>query len=348
MKFQYCLLFLAFGLSIWLNCDIFEPEEKTGGIAIQIEALEQEGPSGSELTDETIATVRCVVYKGDRSVHKKNYDKKDTSFHIDINDLVEGDDYSIQLFGRNSYGCIVRRAEKDSIRVNTDQVTTVQMEWQENVDRGTVTDIDGNVYVTIKIGDQWWTAQNLIVTRYRNGDPIPEVTNPYEWEDLRTGARCIYDNDPSNAAIYGFFYNWHAVNDDRGLAPEGWHVPTEEDWKQLEISLGVSPSLTDEWGFRGGDEGAKMKTIGAREIGTGLWPFPNDGATNETCFSALPSGWRIYTGAYYSFGDAAAFWSSTEHDNRRAWSRSLNYRISSIFRSFGFKERGFSIRCVKD
>jgi len=100
---------------------------------------------------------------------------------------------------------------------------------------GTVTDIDGNVYQTIKIGDQWWMAENLKVTHYRNSDPIPHVTDGGTWSYLFTGAYCEYDNNPANVAIYGRLYNWYAVGDSRNIAPEGWHVPSDDEWKQLEM-----------------------------------------------------------------------------------------------------------------
>ncbi|MFQ5629021.1 MAG: fibrobacter succinogenes major paralogous domain-containing protein [bacterium] len=105
-----------------------------------------------------------------------------------------------------------------------------------------VTDIDGNSYRAVKIGDQWWMAENLRVTRYRNGDAIPNITDNKAWSQLTTGALCNYDNDPEKAAIYGLLYTWYAVIDSRGIAPEGWHVPSDEEWKQLEISLGMSES----------------------------------------------------------------------------------------------------------
>ena len=150
---------------------------------------------------------------------------------------------------------------------------------------GTVTDIDGNTYQTVKIGDQWWMAENLKVTCYRNGDAIPNITDGTTWASLSTGAYCEYNNDINNVATYGRLYNWYAVTDSRNIAPAGWHVPSDAEWKQLEMYLGMSQSEADATGWRGTDEGGKLK-----EVGTMHWNSPNTGATNESGFTALPGG----------------------------------------------------------
>ena len=211
-----------------------------------------------------------------------------------------------------------------------------------------VTDIDGNVYETVKIGDQWWMAENLKVTQYRNGDPIPNVTDNSQWANLTTGAWCAFNNDPVNADTYGLLYNWYAVNDSRTIAPEGWHVPTDEEWKQLEMALGMSRSEADDTGYRGADEGGKMKATGTRNAGTGLWLAPNTGATNESCFSSLPGGYRSYYGTYYYMGASAYFWSSTESGSDYAWYRYMYYNYSDVRRRNDYEESGFSVRCVRD
>jgi len=209
---------------------------------------------------------------------------------------------------------------------------------------GTVTDIDGNVYQTIKIGDQWWMMENLKVTHYRNGDPIPHVTDNGAWSDLTTGAYCEYDNNPSYVATYGRLYNWFAVDDNRNIAPEGWHVPTDAEWKQLEMYLGMSQAEADATGFRGTDEGGKLK-----ETGTTHWSSPNTGATNESGFTALPGGYRNNLGSYYNMGYDAIFWTSTEYDDYYAWRRALYYDYSVVRRSTYYNsESGYSVRCVRD
>ena len=210
-------------------------------------------------------------------------------------------------------------------------------------------DIDGNVYEIVKIGNQVWMAENLKVTHYRNGDPIPNITTNSEWTNLITGAYCDYANDADNVPVYGRLYNWYAVSDSRGLAPEGCHVPTDEEWKQLEMHLGMSRSEADDKFLRGRDEGGKLKATGTIEGGDGLWFSPNTGATNESGFSALPGGDRYGDyGPFFSMGYLARFWSSTELNSYAAWYRRLSNQNSQIYRGNYLKKDGFSVRCVRD
>jgi len=194
----------------------------------------------------------------------------------------------------------------------------------------TVTDIDGNTYLVIKIGEQWWMAENLKVTRYRNGDPIPNVTDKSAWAVLTTGACCSYENDPANAETYGHLYNWYAVNDSRGLAPEGWHIPGDAEWQTLVDHLGGESVA-----------GGKLKE-------TAGWSSPNRGATNESGFSALPGGYRYGNGGFLAAGLTAHFWSSTENSRYSAWLRTLDVNHSEVYRNYNYKRYGFSVRCVRD
>ncbi len=207
-------------------------------------------------------------------------------------------------------------------------------------DDDTIIDIDGNVYQTVKIGDQWWMAENLKVTHYRNGDEIPNVTDSTEWSNLTTGAYCNYDNDANNATTYGSLYNWYAVNDSRNIAPTGWHVPSDAEWKELEMYLGMSQSDADDTGYRGTDEGDKLKSISG-------W-YSDGNGTDDYGFSALPGGYRGNDGNYYFMGNKAGFWSSTEDGSYNAWSRILNSSYSGVYRNGSNKEVGFSVRCVRD
>ncbi|MFZ5979162.1 MAG: fibrobacter succinogenes major paralogous domain-containing protein [Candidatus Zixiibacteriota bacterium] len=194
----------------------------------------------------------------------------------------------------------------------------------------TVTDIDGNVYQTVTIGTQVWMAENLKVTRYRNGDAMPDVTDGFAWEALTTGAHCNYDNSPENTAVYGRLYNWYAVNDSRNIAPEGWHVATASDWMTLVSYLGSDP-------------GGKLK-----DNGTVHWLSPNTGATNETGFTALPGGQRGYQGGYSAMGQEAYFWTATEYNTSRAYVRSLDYSDTFVALRNLSKYAGHSVRCIKD
>jgi len=213
-----------------------------------------------------------------------------------------------------------------------------------SISAGTVTDIDGNVYQTVVIGAQEWMAENLKVTHYRNGDALPNVTAGNAWGALTTGAYCEYDNDVNNVATYGRLYNWYAMSDGRNIAPAGWHVPSDAEWKQLEMTLGMSQAQADSISWRGAPVGGKLKDAGVTH-----WRAPNTGATNESGFSALPGGDRAYVfGIYYDMGSYAQFWSSTELNSGNAWDRYLNYNFSYIYRYYHDKFSGFSVRCVSD
>jgi uncharacterized protein (TIGR02145 family) len=207
----------------------------------------------------------------------------------------------------------------------------------------TVMDIDGNIYQTEIIGTKVWMTENLKVTHFRNGDAIPFVTDSATWAGLWSEAYCEYNNNVNNVATYGRLYNWFAVADSRNIAPAGWHVPTDEEWKQLEMYLGMSQAEADAEGYRGTTEGGKLK-----ETGTTHWIWPNTGATNESGFYALPAGYRLYNGAYLDMGKSVVFWTSTEENFNWAWYRYLDDYESRIGRRNLDKPCGFSIRCVKD
>jgi uncharacterized protein (TIGR02145 family) len=208
-----------------------------------------------------------------------------------------------------------------------------------------VTDYDGNFYRTVLIGDQCWMMENLKVTHYRNGDPIPNVTDNGAWDGLSTGAYCNYNNDAGNVAVYGRLYNFYAATDIRDIAPIGWHVPSDAEWKELEIYLGMSQYEADLEGWRGILIGGKLK-----EAGTAHWNSPNEGATNESGFTALPGGYRWGSGGLFNgMNDQAAFWSSTPNGYIHAWDRGLISIYSEISRYGNVdKNTGASIRCIKD
>ena len=183
----------------------------------------------------------------------------------------------------------------------------------------------------IVIGTQQWMRENLDVLTYRNGDIIPQVTDPTAWAALTTGAWCYYNNDVANGAIYGKLYNWYAVNDPRGLAPTGWHVPTDDEWTTLSTTLGGDAVA-----------GGKMKVAG-----TTRWTTPNTGATNESGFAGLPGGSRS-SGTFGFVGNYGYWWSSTEASAAYAWIRTLGYSNGGLSRNFGSKKDGFSVRCLRD
>lgn len=195
-----------------------------------------------------------------------------------------------------------------------------------------------STYTNVTIGTQVWMGENLDVCTYRNGDQIPEVKDTTAWINLKTGAWCYYNNDPAMGAIFGKLYNWHALNDPRGLAPAGWHVPSETEWTKLETFLGGSL-----------EAGGKLKSTGTKEGGDGLWNSPNKEATNSSGFSAFPGGWRSnYNFTFYGFGFNSGLWSATEYNATDAWSRYLYFNMAIITKGNRNKECGFSVRCVKD
>ena len=208
----------------------------------------------------------------------------------------------------------------------------------------TVTDIDGNTYPVINIGTQAWMAENLRSTRYQNGDTIPNVTSSLIWQDLETGARCYYDDDPiANAAEYGALYNWFAVVDDRNICPQGWHVPTDAEWNIMAVFLDATVDTTDNGSYTGTDIGDQLK-----EAGTAHWTAPNASATNSSGFRALPGGQRFGT-AFHNVNTDGLWWTSTTGNTAdHAWYRQLLYVSTGIKRVTYFKVNGMSCRCVSD
>jgi len=192
-----------------------------------------------------------------------------------------------------------------------------------------VTDKDGNTYKTVTINKQIWMAENLNVEHYRNGDAIPQVQDKEEWDNLTTGAWCYYDNNSSNGTPYGKLYNWYAVNDPRGLAPDGWHVPSDEEWTKLIDFLGGSEVA-----------GEKMKT-------TSGW-IENGNGKNSSGFSAVPSGYRNHEGYFINMGKNALYWSTTEMNSENVWFRNVIGSIPDVYRPNYAKDFGLSIRCIKD
>ena len=195
-----------------------------------------------------------------------------------------------------------------------------------------VADIDGNVYGTVRIGNQVWMTENLRVTRYNDGTKIPLVSTPNDWRSNSSQpAFSWYDNDASNRKEYGALYNWFAVETGK-LCPPGWRVPAQEDWDELSAFLKQS----------GRDAGA------LRTAGTDFWDAPNDGATNSTGFSALPGGYCWWRGVSLEKGLCGYFWTSTEASDTHAWSRTIRADKNKVYRSLFYKREGFSVRAIKE
>jgi uncharacterized protein (TIGR02145 family) len=200
---------------------------------------------------------------------------------------------------------------------------------------GTVTDIEGNVDKTVTIGTQVWMAENLKVTKYRDGTPIPRVTDGEAWAGLTMGAYCEYDNDPANAAVYGRMYNFHAVADLRKLCPEGWHIPSQLEWETL-VKL------------QGGETAANPRL---REPGNAhwIWKEPKMG-NNESGFTALPGGvrWNLSSRGFEIIKWASTWWSASEDTANPNKALALHIDDLCVGKMTWPKECGGYVRCIKD
>jgi uncharacterized protein (TIGR02145 family) len=219
-------------------------------------------------------------------------------------------------------------------------------ETTPSLETGTLIDIEGNVYKTIKIGEKWWMAENLKAKKFRNGNDIPEISGSQmeDWKNATGAAYCQYNENPDAP---GLLYNWLAATDSNNIAPQGWHLPTDEEWKELEMQLGMTREAADKSSWRGTHEGDKLKISGAD-----YWAaYGSVWATNESGFSAMAGGCRVFDGTWSSPGGLfymGFWWTSTPQQGKDAWYRYLDYKNPNVFRSHASKLYGFSIRCVKD
>jgi uncharacterized protein (TIGR02145 family) len=196
-------------------------------------------------------------------------------------------------------------------------------------------------YESVRIGDQEWMTRNLDVDRFRNGDLIPHLEFDEEWEVAEKNGQpawCYYDNDPKNGKKYGKLYNWYAVNDPRGLAPEGWHIPSDEEWTDLVEYLGGKYIA-----------GHKMKAVEGWEDGEDEdGELQNWNGDNSSAFNGLPGGYRNNDGSFFNIRNDAFFWSASEIDNYYAWLRHLDCDGGFVFRGSYLKTFGASVRCLRD
>lgn len=203
---------------------------------------------------------------------------------------------------------------------------------------GTMTDQDGNTYKTIKIGTQTWMAENLKTTKYRNGEPIPEVTNENQWMNLKTGAYCSYENNKEYKDVYGLLYNGYVISEEKEVAPEGWHIATQKEWYELNKYLGDNSQFV----------GRRLK-----EAGFIHWNDQHDpyftGGDNDSGFTALPGGWRRTLSNFQGVGYFGHWLYPEKNSNEEQSSYiSLNERNNSTQSGSVEKSTGMNIRCVKD
>lgn len=237
------------------------------------------------------------------------------SFSSSIEGLILGTTYYLKAYATNSVGTSYG---------NEISFTTIAIPV-------TVSDVDGNIYHTLKVGFQIWMVENLKTTKYRNGDPIANFTDNTEWFNFVGGAYSWLKNNIANKTDYGALYNLYAVTDNRNIAPIGWRVATDKDWTTLA-------------NFLGGDNvaGGKLK-----ETGTTHWITPNQDATNITGFSALPGGTRELGGTFDFDGITGYWWTSTLVDvGNGGWYRAMDWRSGNLTRMSDFSRSSYSVRCI--
>jgi len=304
---------------------------------------ETSAQTGGEVVDDgrEVVTVRGVCWNtspGPTISDSKTIDGGGTgNFSSALTGLNKGTTYYVRAYATNSEG--TGYGNEQSFKT-----------WS-----GSVTDIDGNVYQTVVIGLRTWMAANLNVTHYADGRAIPLIENTLTWEALgnQEAAFCWYDNNASNGETYGALYSWTAAMDSsassdlipsgvQGVCPADWHLPSDEEWKELEISLGMSQEDADSEDFRGTDEGGKLK-----EVGSIYWATPNIGATNSSGFTSRPGGMRTNSVGFIDLWTRAIYWTATESGSSAAWERLLYFQSSDIARSRYVKNQGLSVRCLR-
>lgn len=209
------------------------------------------------------------------------------------------------------------------------------------IERGTVTDIDGNQYQTVKIGDQWWMAENLKVKHYQDGSPIQEIPTSEAdsvWAQTLVGSYCSFEE-----STFGCLYNHLAVEDLNGIAPAGWHIPSDAEWKTLEKTIGMQQNQIDALAWRGTNEAEIL--MNKALLG---WPQSSIAFGSDLYgFAALPGGCRVNNGSTNVEKSTAFFWTNSTVGNL-AWYRYLDAQKKSIFRQQTYRSYGMSIRCIKD
>lgn len=235
--------------------------------------------------------------------------------------------YSIAIFG--SFLASITSCSKD--------------EEKNGIEFGSVTDIDGNEYKTVVIGNQEWMAENLKTTKYNDGVDINNVTNDEAWGNQITGAYSWYINDVNYADTCGALYNWYTINTSK-LCPSGWRVPTDAEWKILEgmvdTQYGVGDPIWDDQDRRGNDAGQKLKTM----LG---WASDGNG-TNDYGFSSFPAGYRASNGFFTGYSYITQWWCASEIDDNYAWRRNMHHDDGAVGRNPSVKKNGYSVRCFRE
>ena len=236
-------------------------------------------------------------------------------FSITITGLTQKTTYFVRAFASNEVGT----AYSNQIKLTTNTAST------------TISDIEGNTYNTINIGNQIWMTSNLSTSRFRNGVYIPYILNSTQWATTKSPALSFYNHDNNFESNYGKQYNWYAVADPQGLCPIGWHIPSNNEWTILSDFLGGLNVA-----------GGKMKATG-----TQFWSFPSNG-NNSSGFTGLPGGFRNVDGTFGILGYNGFWWSATDENEQKAFNRSIIYTDNVLSVGSSSKNQGFSVRCLKD
>jgi len=261
------------------------------------------------------------------------------SFSTILRNLSPSTTYYVRSYAKNSNGVVVYG---DEVSFSTSTPVPSFL-----CGTSTVTDVDGNNYNTVQIGNQCWTQSNLKVSKYRNGDSIPTGLSNSAWQNTTVGAYAIYDNNSVNDGLYGKLYNHYSVMDSRGLCPTGWHVPTDGEWNVMVKFLDPNADTVCNGCWQSGIAGEALKSTAIQPT-PGGWNSPSPGTTNSSGFSAGPGGLRSLDGYFILLGDYGYWWSSSSSGSS-AWSRFMHGTVSDIFRyNWSPHISGFSVRCLRD
>jgi uncharacterized protein (TIGR02145 family) len=301
------------------------------------------GSADSALVDYSMIFGVCLNTTGDPKISDTVYvgGVYETRFSVNAGDLQPNTTYYVRWYVSDISN--IRYGAVETIKT---MPAGLIVTFNASKTYGSVTDIEGNVYKTIDIGNQTWMAENLKTTRLNDNNEIPFVTGNSNWMSQHSPAYSWYeDNEDIYRDIYGAYYNWYTVNTGK-LCPSGWHVPSDDEWQTLELEMGIPAEYLNYAGIRGTTEGLKLM-----EAGTGNWITEEAlTGTNESGFTALPGGMRggaNYYGDFdFSEGWSASWW--TSRYEYYAYFHALYSAVPGIYKGADLREFGRNVRCVKD